>query len=319
MLSRKKVKKGAFAGLALHEDSLRYVELEHSSGGFNARRQEFVPLPSGCVSRESIQQFDTLEKAFNDLRSQIGKFTCPVVLGVPARDVMLRPINYDVPPGTPMEDIEDALALEFENYFPYPRAEAAASFAEVEAPVTAQDGEPHTTVLVATSRLECVNKLLRAAEHADMPLGAVEPMNVAFFRAAVGRQTRNEAYLVVGVESEVTNIILGYRDNAILFRTTLVELRNPASLDSEEALAPIVQDVQNTRTFAGNQYRGLAVQTLILGGNLGHSPKLKALLEAWTTPNVSVADIWSSWQIHSELGGVPGMEAAVGLALRDMI
>ena len=55
MLSRKKVKKGAFAGLALHEDSLRYVELEHSSGGFNARRQEFVPLPAGCVSRESIR------------------------------------------------------------------------------------------------------------------------------------------------------------------------------------------------------------------------------------------------------------------------
>ena len=75
MLSRKK--KGVCAGLALHEDSLRYIELDLDGQGFKVRRQEVFPLPAGCISRESIQQFNLLEKAFDDFKGQVGKFSCP--------------------------------------------------------------------------------------------------------------------------------------------------------------------------------------------------------------------------------------------------
>lgn len=323
MLSRKKTKKtkkkGSVAGLSLHEDSLRYIELQSSGGGFNVVRQEFIPLSPGCISRESIQQqqFNVLEKAFEDLKRQLGKMSCPVTLGVPARDVILRLIDY---PRTTLEDIEDALTLEFEGYFPYPRAEAAASIAEVEVPQTSQEAEAKTTVLVATSRLSLINDLLRVVGRADIPLNAIEPMNVAFFRASVGQQLHSDAYLMVGVETEVTNIILGYRDNGILFRTTLVDLKNAANLESDAALMPILQDVQNTMVFAGNQYRGLVIRDLILGGSLGaSSPRLKMILEAGASLNVTLSDIWSSWQINTDFGNIPGYEAAVGLALRDMI
>ena len=80
-------------------------------------------------------------------------------------------------------------------------------------------------------------------------------MNVAFCRASIGPRARDDAYFVVGVEPEVTHIVLGYRDNGILYRSTLIDLVHPERRSSEADLMPILKDVQNTMIFAGNQYR----------------------------------------------------------------
>ena len=313
MLSgKKKGKKGAFAGLALHEDSLRYMELRQDGGGFRVTRQEVIPIQSGGIEKESVKHFDVLERGFSDLKAQIGRFPCPVVLGIPSRDAILRLIDY---PKMPVEDIRDALSFEFEKYFPYSWDEAAPDIVEVEVPAT-QEMEPKSTVLVATCRLSYIRDLVRAADRSDIPIGAIEPMNVAFFRASLGDTARNDAYFIVGIEPDVTNIILGYRDNGILFRSTLVNLKMSGQ-ESEAELMPILQDVQNTMVFAGNQYRGLTIRNLILGGSLGGNAKLKMLLEAGASVNVTVSNVWSSWRVQSDLAGVLGYDTAIGLALRD--
>ena len=51
LLSGKKGQ-GVSAGLALHEDSLRYLELERNGAGLRVVRQEFIPIPAGGVVKE---------------------------------------------------------------------------------------------------------------------------------------------------------------------------------------------------------------------------------------------------------------------------
>ena len=82
LLSGKKAR-GGFAGLALHEDSLRYLELERNGAGLRVTRQEFVPVPAGGVVKESLQKVGMMERAFEDLKSQVGRFTYPIILGGP--------------------------------------------------------------------------------------------------------------------------------------------------------------------------------------------------------------------------------------------
>lgn len=314
MLFSGKKNKGGFAGLALHEDSLRYLELERSGAGLRVVRQEFISIPAGGIVKESLQKVGILERAFEDFKAQIGKFTCPIVLGIPSRDVTLRLVEY---PRMPLEDVRDALSLEFEKYFPYSWAESAADVAEVEVP--SRDASSKSTVLVGTCKLDYMRELLRSVERVGIPLAAVEPMNVAFFRAAMGPRVRDDAYFVVGVEPEVTHIVLGYRDNGILFRSTLIDLTNPARRNSEEDLMPILKDVQNTMIFAGNQYRGIEIRNLVLGGSIGENQMLKSLLEAGVSVNVSLADVWTTWAAPSPLGNVPGYDSAFGLALRNLL
>ena len=54
---------------------------------------------------------------------------------------------------------------------------------------------------------------------------------------------------------------------------------------------PILKDVQNTMIFAGNQYQGIEIHNLILGGSIGNNPKLKSFLEAGVSVNVSISDV----------------------------
>jgi type IV pilus assembly protein PilM len=149
-------------------------------------------------------------------------------------------------------------------------------------------------------------------------LAAVEPMNVAFFRAAIGPDMRSGSYFVVFVEPESTQIMLGYKDNGILFRSTAVDLTSREVRDSEEGVMPILRDVQNTIIFAGNQYRGLEPNNLILGGIVGRDSRLSVLLESGASLSVLSLDIWSLWRTSSPIGNVGGFEVAFGLAVRNL-
>lgn len=307
-------KGGNIAGVALHGDSVRYVELSGGRGTLRAVRQEIVPVAQGAIVKDSLVGMDAVGTALESLKSALGGFRCPVVLGVPSRDVILRLVEY---PRMSIEDVKEALQFEFDKYFPYPYQEAAADVAEVEVP--SPDAAEKSTVLVATCRQRIVGDLVRFASRIGMPLSAVEPMNVAFFRAATGPDTRSDSYFVVFVEPESTQIMLGYRDNGILFRSTAVDLSSREVRESDEGIMPILRDVQNTIIFAGNQYRGLEPGTLILGGIVGRDSRLGMLLETGASVNVVSLDVWNLWRATPPNGAAGGFETAFGLAARNLI
>ncbi|MDR3264846.1 MAG: pilus assembly protein PilM, partial [Synergistaceae bacterium] len=295
MFAKKGASKGGnFAGIALHGDSVRYLELSGGRGSIRVVKQEIVPIAHGAVVKDSLVGMDAVGTALESLKSAVGSFGCPVVLGIPSRDVILRLVEY---PRMSIEDVKEALQFEFDKYFPYPYLEAAADVAEVEVP--SPDAMDKSTILVATCRQRIVTDVVRMTSRAGISLAAVEPMNVAFFRSAIGPDARSDSYFVVFVEPESTQIMLGYKDNGILFRSTAVDLTSREVRESDEGIMPILRDVQNTIIFAGNQYRGLEPNHLILGGIVGRDSRLSMLLETGASVNVTALDIWNLWRTSS--------------------
>ncbi|MDR2175502.1 MAG: pilus assembly protein PilM [Synergistaceae bacterium] len=305
--------RNSFAGAALHGDSLRYLELSGALGSLSVVRQEMIPLGRGIIVKDSLADTGRLLPALEELKSALGGFHCPVALGIPARDVILRLLDY---PRMDIGDVKEALQLEFDRFFPYPYAEAAADISEVEVPN--REAADKIFVLAATCRRRAVDDLMRMTARAGMTLSAVEPVNVAFFRAAAGPRGKPGGYFVVFVEPETTHIILGYRDNGILFRSASVDLTTQELRESDDGLMPILRDVQNTVVFAGNQYKELALDSLVLGGLLGRDSRLPLLLESGAALTVSVLDVRELWGIYSPAGGIGGFEAAFGLAVRNL-
>ncbi|MDR2528152.1 MAG: pilus assembly protein PilM [Synergistaceae bacterium] len=310
----KKGKGGNFAGVSLHGDSVRYLELSGGRGALKVVKQEVVPLGHGGVVKDALVDTGVVGAAFETLKAVVGGFRCPVCVGVPSRDVILRLVEY---PKMSIDDVKEALQFEFDKYFPYPYAEAAADVSEVEVPNP--EAADKSTVLVATCRQHIVVGLASAAQRVGMTISAVEPMNVAFFRAAIGPDTRAGAYFVVFVEPESTQIMLGYKDNGILFRSTTVDLTSRDVRESDEGIMPILRDVQNTIIFAGNQYRGLEPNSLILGGIVGRDSRLAAQLGSLASMSVQSLDVWGLWRTSSPVGNAGGFEVAFGLAVRNLL
>jgi len=312
--AKNKVVKGTFAGLALHGDSLRYIELSGTLGALKVTKQEISPIERGAIVKDSVASIEAIAASFEGLKSRVGSFKYPVTLGVPSRDIILRLVEY---PRMAIEDVRQSLQFDFDKYFPYPYAEAASGVAEVEVP--SPEAADKSTVLVATCRQRIVADLMRGASRIGMSLSAIEPMNVAFFRAAIGPDVRTGCYFVVFVEPESTQIMLGYKDNGILFRSTTADLTSRESRESDDGIMPILRDVQNTIIFAGNQYRGTAPNQLILGGIVGKDSRLGELLETTASISVTSTNIWDAWRASASTSSADGFEAAFGLAVRSLI
>ena len=299
------------AGIALHWDSVRYVELDGERDSLKIVKQETVSITPGAIEKNSIVAADAVVSAFENLKSAVGGFKCPIVLGIPSNDTIVRPIEY---PKMSLADIKEALPLEFDLYFPYSYKEAAYDVSEVETPNTTAYT---SVVIVAACRRSIVNGIVEGASRAGMRVAAVEPMNVAFFRAATGPDVCTGSYLVILVEPESTQIMLGYKDNGILFRSTAADLTSNEARESDEGILPILRDVQNAIIFAGNVYEGFTLNHLILGGIVDKNSRLGELFESTASLTVEPLNVWELWNTLPPAGNAEGFETAFGLAARN--
>ena len=95
------------AALALHEDYLRYVELDGDLSGLKMRRKVQTATGGTAIRKDSLSDVGALLPAFENLGGSLGGgFKAPVTLGVPSRDILIRVIEL---PEMEMEDAKEAL------------------------------------------------------------------------------------------------------------------------------------------------------------------------------------------------------------------
>jgi type IV pilus assembly protein PilM len=302
------------AALALHEDYLRYVELDGDLSGLKMRRKVQTATGGTAIRKDSLSDVGALLPAFENLGGSLGGgFKAPVTLGIPSRDILIRVIEM---PEMEMADAKEALKWDFEKFFPYAYTDAAVDIARVDNPVSLEAGK--MSVLVAACRLRTVESLMRVASSAGMNLAGIEPLNVAMFRAGLGPVSAYaEGYLAIFAEKDITQLVLGYKDNGILYRTSLLEI--PLNVEGQRNYGPLVREIANTLTFVKNQYRELVVELVMLGGSFGKDPRLLSELEEATGLKTLTMDVWETWGLPAPEETANGWEAALGLAVRDLL
>ncbi len=300
------------AGLALHEDDLRYIELEGNMSRLRVAKKVSVPSGGKGIRKNSLVDAGDLLAPIQALGARIGGFKVPVALSLPSRDILIRVVDL---PEMEINDTREALQWDFEKYFPYAFSDAAVDISKVENP---QKNEPGTmSVLVAACRLRTVESVMRLAGTAGIQLATIEPENIAMFRAILGPSLSFPAgYLAVFSENGVSQIVLGYKDNGVLFRTSLLDIIE--AQEGQKDFSPLVREVGNTLTFVRNQFRELAIEHILLGGAFVAEKGLKEVIEETSGLKVLITDPWGPWGIPIPSDDVLGWETAVGLAVREL-
>jgi len=301
------------AGLALQEDALRFIELEGGLSRLRVVRKCSVPAGERGIKKNTIAEAGELYAPLQTLRSRIGGFKAPVALSIPSRDILIRVVEL---PELELEDAREALKWDFEKYFPYEYTDAAVDISKVDNPLKGEQGM--MSVLVAACRIRIVESLMRLANSLGMQIATIEPENVAMFRSVLGPTISFPAgYLAVFAEKGVNQLVLGYKDNGILYRTSLLEM-NGGEDGRQQDFTALVREIGNTLTFVRNQYREIAVEQIMLGGAFGGETGLKEMIEDATGLKVMAADPWGPWGIPVPPDDVLGWETAVGLAVREL-
>lgn len=237
---KKTIVQGNSAGLAIHNDCLRFVELDEHG---NPARQETVPLMEGCIHNSTIKNFDMLEAAFAEVYKRVGRLREPVMIGIPNGDTIIRMINL---PNMSIEDVRGTVDLNFDEYFPYPRPDAVFDTLRVITPADAAGSRDEITALTVAAKKETIEKILDLARKAGLPAGAVEPLSFSMLRAVP------EAQEGLSILATPDTVIAVYEGNGIFYRSA----NNLSG----------AQDILNTMQFIETTYRHLRVSKLILAG-----------------------------------------------------
>ncbi|MBQ9904612.1 MAG: pilus assembly protein PilM [Synergistaceae bacterium] len=233
----KKIIQKSYSGLAIHDEFIHFVELgDHSE----VARKVSVALPEKCVVNGVIKDFNALEETFKALQKKIGKIRQPVTIGLPSGDTVIRrPLSF---PRMSIEDIRSTIDLNFEEYFTS-RADTTFDAVIIKTPADSSDKDK-VSVLTATAKKSLVDKILEIAKKADIPAGAIEPLNFAMLRSMP------EIKEGLCILASPHNIIVTWEGYGIFFRI-VSNLNN-------------FQDVLNTIQFIGTQYRHAQVSKIIL-------------------------------------------------------
>ncbi|MBQ3448149.1 MAG: pilus assembly protein PilM, partial [Synergistaceae bacterium] len=233
----KKIVQKNSAGLAIHDDFVHFVEIDENG---EITRKASAALPEGCVVNGQIKDFNGLGETFKALVKKTGKIRQPVTIGLPSGDTVIRrPLSF---PRMSIEDIRSTIDLNFEEYFTS-RTDTIFDAVIIRTPSDSADKDK-ISVLAATAKKSLVDRILDLAKKADIPAGAVEPLNFAMLRAIP--EVREELCIVASPH----NIIATWNGSGIFFRV----VNNLSNF----------QDVLNTMQFLGTQYRQARVTKFIL-------------------------------------------------------
>ena len=233
----KKIVQKNFAGLAIHDEALYFIELDENG---EVSRKASAELPEGCVVNGTIKDFNMLQEGFKSLQKKTGKIRQPVTIGLPPGDVMIRrPLVF---PKMSIEDIRSTIDLNFEEYFTS-RADTIFDAVIIKTP---NDTSDKVSVLAVTAKKSLVDQILDISKRADILPGAIEPMNFAMLRSVPQLKEG------LSVFADNHNIIVSWEGSGIFFRTV-------NSLNN-------FQDILSTIQFIGTQYRRVQFSKIALAG-----------------------------------------------------
>jgi len=300
-----------FAGLAIEDRVLRYLELGGQVDNLRVQNRTEINLPQDAVRQDAISNIQALESALASLKGRLGaKMAGNISLGVPSRDVFIRIVDM---PRMPMEDAKNAFKWDFEKHIPFPALDAVFDVAEVDHP---QSEDPdQMKLMVAASKTRTIEVLMESLKRTGFNVSSIEPVNMSMYRSVLSPISPfSSGVLGIFVGKDTTQFIVGYKDNGIIYRSIL----GGYETEVQKFKDLMVREASSTLSFVSSQLRALNIETIILGGELPDKDNIQSLLNAELSLNVQISDPWGTWGI-SDSGEKPaGWDAAIGLSVRDL-
>lgn len=314
-LLKKKEKKGVSAGLAIMTNGIYYLEVTGTGSGWglSINNYQFVSYPRTAVKQDSLMDHKAVIESIKDLSSKLGSFSCALSLGFPSRDVMIK--NVDLP-AMDLSMAKEAIQWEFDKYFPYPATEAFYDVSAVDVPNS--DSGEIIHLLVAAVRKKKLEAFLSDIRDLGIKIKSMEPNNVAAFRGMVrdGRGS-GDGYMVLVVYPWSIHLAIGFRDSSLFYRT--VPLSQETVIGLDEMTNRVISESKATVNYVKTVFREIKVGSVVLGGDPSIRGHLKEKLSAEMGIAVDIADPWRIWNITGAPNESGESEAAVGLAVRDLI
>jgi type IV pilus assembly protein PilM len=345
-------KSSAVLGLDISSSSVKLLELSKQGDRFRVESYAVEPLPANAVVEKNITDVeavgDVIKRAVSKSRSGVKQ----VAVAVSGSAVITKVIQMDG--GIDEFEMEDQIALEADQYIPYPLDEVAIDF-EVQGP--SETNPDKVDVLIAACRKENVDVRQDALDIAGLTTKVVDVEAYAIERAyqLIGSQLNSHsddlvvAIMDVGATMATLSVIaegktVYTREQVFGGKQLTEEIQRRYGLSLEEAglakkqgglpddyeaevLNPfreaVVQQVARAMQFffGASQYN--SVDYVVLAGGTSAIPGLVDMVEEKTGTPTLVANPFADMAVSPRVNAsalsndAPSLMIACGLAMRS--
>jgi type IV pilus assembly protein PilM len=345
-------KSSGVLGLDISSSSVKLLELSKQGDRFRVESYAVEPLPANAVVEKNITDVEAVGDAIKRVVSKSRSGVKQVAVAVSGSAVITKVIQMDG--GINEFEMEDQIALEADQYIPYPLDEVAIDF-EVQGPSEANPDK--VDVLIAACRKENVDVRQDALDIAGLTTKVVDVEAYALERAyqLIESQLNSHgddlvvAIMDVGATMATLSVIaegktVYTREQVFGGKQLTEEIQRRYGLSLEEAglakkqgglpddyeaevLNPfreaVVQQVARAMQFffGASQYN--SVDYVVLAGGTSAIPGLVDMVEEKTGTPTLVANPFADMAVSSRVNAsalsndAPSLMIACGLAMRS--
>ncbi|TLM77993.1 pilus assembly protein PilM [Microbulbifer harenosus] len=343
----------AMLGLDISSTSVKLLELSRSGDKYRVESYATEPLPPNAVVDKNINDVGAIAEAIRKVVRRSKTRLRQAAVAVSGSAVITK--TLEMPADLSDDALEAQIALEADQYIPYPLDEVNLDF-EVQGP--SERGEGQVEVLLAACRSENVEQRVSALTQAELQPGVVDVEAYAIERAytLMENQFPAQEQLVVAVVDigatmsalsvMVDGRIVYTREQLFGGRQLTDEIQRRYGLSSEEAalakrqggsglpddyypevLEPfrdaVVQQVTRSLQFFYSSTSYSDVDYILLGGGVAAMDGLAELVGQKLNKPTLVANPFRDMSVASRVnrqslaGEAPSLMIAAGLAMRE--
>ncbi|MCK7546009.1 pilus assembly protein PilM [Marinobacter bryozoorum] len=345
-------KSSTVLGVDVSSSSVKLLELSKQGSRYKVESHAVEPLPANAVVEKNITDVEAVGDAIKRVVSKARTGVKQAAIAVSGSAVITKVIQMNS--GLNEFELEDQIALEADQYIPYPLDEVAIDF-EVQGP--SENNPDQVDVLLAACRKENVDIREDALDIAGLSAKIVDVEAYALERAYSLIEPQLESHgeelvvAIVDVGATMTTLSVLAGGQTVYTREQIFggkqlteEIQRRYGLSVEEAglakkqgglpddyegevLDPfreaVVQQVARALQFffGASQYN--AVDYLLLAGGTASIPGLAAMVEEKTATTTIVANPFSDMAVGSRVNAsaltndAPSLMIACGLAMRS--
>ena len=337
-------------GIDISSTTVKLLELSRQGGSYRVESYAVAHLPPEAVIEKNVNQVETVGALIRDLVARSKTRVKRIAAAVSGSAVIIKTVT--MPDGLSDEELEAQLAVEADQYIPYPLEEVAIDF-EVLAPAANNT----VTVLLVACHQQTIDARVDALEIAGLTVGIMDVEVLAMGRALAllekqlpGENLRSVAMVDIGASMTTLSVFsdgesVYTREQFFGDKQLTDEIMNRYGLSFEEAglakkqqglpedyeqevLQPfreaLVQQVSRSLQFFLSSSEHASLDCIVLCGDVASISGLGALAEERLLTPVIIANPFADMTVGPRVDAqalvrdAPAMMLACGLAMRGV-
>ena len=337
-------------GIDISSTTVKLLELSRQGGCYRVESYAVAHLPPEAVIEKDVNQVETVGALIRDLVARSKTRVKRIAAAVSGSAVIIKTVT--MPDGLSDEELEAQLAVEADQYIPYPLEEVAIDF-EVLAPAANNT----VTVLLVACHQQTIDARVDALEIAGLTVGIMDVEVLAMGRALAllekqlpGENLRSVAMVDIGASMTTLSVFsdgesVYTREQFFGDKQLTDEIMNRYGLSFEEAglakkqqglpedyeqevLQPfreaLVQQVSRSLQFFLSSSEHASLDCIVLCGDVASISGLGELAQERLLTPVIIANPFADMTVgprvdaQALVSDAPAMMLACGLAMRGV-